>query len=143
MPAVLLAVLGCVQCLFACALWCMLLCVCVCADVRAIVRVCASASVLVCVVPVGAHGVCCACACDRACMMAVRRACFVRPHSQAKVRRVHVRGFGRIREPKCGAGAGECVAGCWLRRPVGGVGWWVIRWVLCFRCSALPCFVML
>ena len=79
--------------------------VCVCADVRAIVRVCASASVLVCVVPVGAHGVCCACACDRACMMAVRRACFVRPHSQAKVRRVHVRGFGRIREPKCRASA--------------------------------------
>ena len=99
--------LGRVRCLFACAWRCMLLCVRVRADVRATVPVCAGARVRVpvCVVPVGARGVCCACACDRACMMAVRRACFVRPHSQAKVRRVHVLGFGRIREPKCRASA--------------------------------------
>ena len=92
----------------------------------------------VCVVLVGARGVCCACACDRASSVVC---VLVRPHSQAKVRRVHVRGFGRIREPKCRAGAGMVLVAAW----VGGVGWRVIRWVLCFRvrCFRVQCHAML
>ena len=104
-PAVVLAVLGRVRCLFACAWRCMLLCARVRADVRATAPVCAGGArvrVPVCVVPVGALGVCCVQSCVRdgsvACVL-------VRLHSQAKERRVHVRGFGRIREPKCRASA--------------------------------------